>query len=168
MKTNSVACPEQEENLVLLYYGDLAGVERDNLRHHLTDCAGCGNFFQDLGELLPLTRKSDKPPAIFWTDYNRELRHQLDDLALTPTWPQRLTAFFELRPVPIIIVTAMIVLAITFTLGRGLWPTNDPARHQTLLLEVMPVAENLEFFRTMDVLDELELLELMENQGSAA
>jgi hypothetical protein len=26
----------------------------------------------------------------------------------------------------------------------------------------------LEFFRTMDVLDELELLELMENQGSAA
>jgi hypothetical protein len=32
----------------------------------------------------------------------------------------------------------------------------------------MPVAENLEFFRTMDVLDELELLELMENQGSAA
>jgi hypothetical protein len=32
----------------------------------------------------------------------------------------------------------------------------------------MPVAENLEFFRAMDVLDELELLELMENQGSAA
>jgi flavin-binding protein dodecin len=30
------------------------------------------------------------------------------------------------------------------------------------------VAENLEFFRAMDVLDELELLEVMDSQGNTA
>jgi hypothetical protein len=33
---------------------------------------------------------------------------------------------------------------------------------------VLPVAENLEFFRTMDVLDDLDLLESMGNQNSNA
>ena len=40
-KKLSAACAEQEENLVLLHYGDLAGAERDTLQSHLNSCAAC-------------------------------------------------------------------------------------------------------------------------------
>jgi hypothetical protein len=36
------------------------------------------------------------------------------------------------------------------------------------MMEALPVAENLEFFRSMDVLDDLDLLEFIGNQGGAA
>ena len=37
------------------------------------------------------------------------------------------------------------------------------------MIEALPVAENLEFFKTMDVLDDLDFLESMgSNQGDAA
>jgi hypothetical protein len=33
-------------------------------------------------------------------------------------------------------------------------------------MEVLPVAENLEFFKAMDVLDDLDLLEFLGNQNN--
>jgi len=168
MNTPSVACAEREEDLVLLHYGDLAGAERDTLQNHLESCPACRSFLQDLGKLLPLARKTDEPPAEFWLDYNRELRHKLDEMTEKSTWSQRLAACFRPRWVPAFAAVAIVALALTFTFGEGLWPTKDPASDQTTLLEALPVAENLEFFRAMDVLDELELLEAMGNPGSAA
>ena len=94
--------------------------------------------------------------------------HKLDDMAERPTWRQRLAAYFQPRAVPVLATAAIVALAVTFTVGRGLWPTADPASDKAPLLEVLPVAENLEFFRAMDVLDELDLLEVMGNQGNAA
>lgn len=35
-------------------------------------------------------------------------------------------------------------------------------------MEALPVAENLEFFKAMDVLDDLDLLESMGSQSGAA
>jgi hypothetical protein len=35
------------------------------------------------------------------------------------------------------------------------------------MMEALPVAENLEFFKAMDVLDDLDLLESMGSQGAA-
>ncbi|MGH7796912.1 MAG: hypothetical protein ACREQ2_18770 [Candidatus Binatia bacterium] len=167
-KTLSAACAGEEENLVLLHYGDLAGAERDTLQSHLNGCAACKDYLQDLGKLLPLTLKTDEPPQTFWADYKRELRHKLDHAAEKPTWRQKLAAFFQPRLVPLFVTAAVVALALTFTLGRGLWTTNDPAREEAAMLEVLPVAENLEFFRAMDVLDDLELLEFMGSRGSAA
>lgn len=168
LKTLSVACAEQEEDLVLLHYGDLAGAEFDKLQRHLDGCAGCRNFLQDLGKLLPLTRKADDPPPSFWTDYNRELRQKLDGATGGAAWRQRLAAIFERRPVPMFATAAIVALTLTFTFGEGLWRTNDPAPEQVVLLEALPVAENLEFFGSMDVLDDLDLLEAMASQGGGA
>jgi hypothetical protein len=168
MKIHLAACVEQEPNLVLLHYGDLAGEERENLQNHINECAGCNNLLQDLRRLLPLTRKADEPPATFWTDYDRELRRKLDDVTADSTWRQRLAAYWQWRPAPIFATAAVVAVALALTLGRGLWPNDASMRAQTSLLEVLPLAENLEFFQAMDVIDDLDLLEAMGNQGSAA
>ncbi|TMA56358.1 MAG: hypothetical protein E6J73_21250 [Deltaproteobacteria bacterium] len=59
-------------------------------------------------------------------------------------------------------------MALTLTLGKSMWRTNDSAQEDAAMLEILPVAENLEFFNAMDVLDDLDLLESMGNQSNAA
>jgi len=60
------------------------------------------------------------------------------------------------------------VLALTFTLGKDIWQTQNPPQEEQAILEALPVAENLEFFKAMDFLDDLELLEFMEGQGNSS
>ena len=64
---------------------------------------------------------------------------------------------------------AVVVLALelTFTLGKQIWPSDELLREEEALMEVLPVAENLDFFKTMDVLDNLDVLEFMVNAGPA-
>jgi hypothetical protein len=54
------------------------------------------------------------------------------------------------------------------TFGKGIWQSNDLPKDDAAMIEALPVAENLEFFKAMDVLDDLDLLESMGNQGDAA
>ncbi|HEY7221182.1 MAG TPA: hypothetical protein VH985_22610 [Candidatus Binatia bacterium] len=166
-RTLARACEEREEDLVLFHYGDLAGTERDALQLHLGGCTGCSDYLKELTALLPLTVKTDEPPQSFWTDYSRELRQRIDAASEKHPWRQRLRALFEPRLVPIFAVAAVVALALTLTLGKGIW-RNDPVQDDAAMLEVLPVAENLEFFKAMDVLDDLDLLEFMGSQGSAA
>jgi hypothetical protein len=162
-------CKPFEEDLVLLHYGDLSATERDALQSHVKGCTGCTGYLAELGKLLPLTVKIDEPPQTFWTDYNRELRHKLDDAAANRSWRQSLIAFFQSRWLPALATTAVVVLALTFTLGKGLWPTKgNPQEENEALIEALPVAENLEFFKAMDVLDDLDLLEYMGSQGNGS
>jgi HAMP domain-containing protein len=70
--------------------------------------------------------------------------------------------------VPVYAAAAVVALALTFTLGKGIRSTNDLAQDDAAMMEVLPVAENLEFFKAMDVLDNLDLLESMGSQGNAA
>ncbi len=56
----------------------------------------------------------------------------------------------------------------TFTLGKGLWQEYDAAPPvDDAILEVLPMAENIDFFRNLEVLDELEFLEQMSDKGAA-
>jgi putative zinc finger protein len=161
-------CAEQEENLVLFHYGDLPRAEHDALQAHLRSCAACAVYLKDLGTLLPLTIEADQPPQTFWSDYNRELRQKLDGIAEKKSPWQSLAAFFQPRWVPAFATAAIVALALTFTLGKGMWSKNDPAKEDVAIMELLPVAENLDFFKSMDVLDDLDLLESMGSQGNAA
>jgi len=167
-KALSTPCAALEENLVLYHYGDLEGAERPALQKHLQNCPGCSGYLQDLGTLLPLTVKTDLPPPSFWNDFNRELRHKLDGAAEKKSWRRTLAAFFQPRLVPVFAAAAVVALALTFTIGKGIWPTADLAENDAAMMEELPVAENLEFFKSMDLLDNLDLLESMGNQGNAA
>jgi hypothetical protein len=161
----ATVCPTHEEDLVLFHYGDLAGAERANIEKHVTTCTGCAAYLNELASLLPLTVKSDEPPQEFWMNYNRELRHKIDDAAEKSSWWPMLSAIFRPRLITVLGATAVIVMALTFTLGRNFWPTKDNARDDDEVAEVLPVAENLDFYSAMDVLDDLDVLELMGNQS---
>lgn len=166
--TLSSPCKALEENLVLYHYGDLEGAERAALRSHLQSCTGCTGFLKDLGALLPLTVQRDQPPAPFWTDYHRELRRKLWGSTEKKSWGQAVAAFFQPRWRPIFAAAAVAAMALAFTLGKGIWSSKDLAEDDAAMMEILPVAENLEFFRTMDLLDNLDLLESMGSQGNAA
>ncbi|HSK30224.1 MAG TPA: zf-HC2 domain-containing protein [Candidatus Limnocylindria bacterium] len=160
-------CSKFEEDLVLLHYGDLGGAERDSLQNHILSCAGCAGYLVDLARLLPLTMKADDPPQTFWSDYNRELRHKLDEAAASKSWWRAISKSFQPRWLPAFATAAVIVLALTFTVGRGIWPTQGPAQEDEAILESLPLAENLEFLKAMDFLDDLELLEFMDRQSNS-
>jgi hypothetical protein len=163
----STPCRPLEQDLILFHYGDLSGIELDTLQSHIKGCTGCTGYLAELAKLLPLTVKADEPPQTFWTDYNRELRRKLDDAAAKQSWWQSLASFFQPRWLPALATAAVVVLVLTFTLGKGFWPTkSNPQEEDNALIEALPVAENLEFFKAMDVLDDLDLLEFMGSQGN--
>jgi len=168
INTLTKACAEMEENLVLFHYGDILGTERNTVQVHLENCAGCAGYLKHLSTLLPLTRQVDELPPEFWTHYNRELREKLDSVAEKKSWRQSFVDFFQPRWVPVLAMAAVFTLALTFTFGKGMWSNNDPAKEDVAIMELMPVAENLDFFASMDVLDDLDLLESMGSQGNAA
>src|SRR6187397_2952679 len=134
-------CTNLEENLVLFHYGELPAPERFSLEQHLSGCVNCTGYLKDLSALLPLTIKSDEPPETFWMDYNRELRHKIASARDKKWWPVKFGAI------------AVIAIALTLTVGKGLWQSRELPGDDEALMEVLPVAENLEFFKTMDVLD---------------
>lgn len=161
------ACADLEADLVLLHYGDLDGAERARLQAHAANCAGCSGYLNELATLLPLTVKTDTPPQEFWMNYNRELRHKIDAAVEKKSWWQNFTAIFKPGYLPAFATAAVVVLALTFTFGGGLWSGKNGTPDDEMT-EALPVAENLEFFRAMDVLDELDLLEVMGSPASDA
>jgi hypothetical protein len=161
------ACEAYEEDLVLLHYGDLSGAERQKLDSHLASCALCAGYLKDLATLLPLTVRSDEPPQEFWQNYSRELRGKLDDVAATKAWWRNLAAIFRPGYIPAFAAAAVVVLALTFTLGKAVWNGRSNPQDDEMA-EALPVAENLDFFSTMDILDDLDLLEFIGSQGNNA
>ena len=160
-------CAQFEQNLVLLHYGELAGAEQKQVEAHIEACAACAGYLTELTNLLPKTVLNDEPPPAFWQDYNRELRHKIADLAEAESWWRRL--FSKSWAIPALATSAVVVLALTFTFGNGLWPNGEaPPPVDEAILEVLPIAENLDFFRNLEVLDALELLELMGEQSQGA
>ena len=162
-----VPCKTLEEDLVLFHYGDLASTERDALQSHLIGCTSCAAYLRELGNLLPLTVKADEPAQTFWDDYSRELRHKLDATTEKKLWWQNLAVIFQPRLLSAA-GAAVVAIALAFTLGKGVWPTKDIPHDDEAMMEALPVAENLEFFKAMDVLDDLDLLESMGSQSCAA
>ncbi|HKY08108.1 MAG TPA: hypothetical protein VJQ55_07705 [Candidatus Binatia bacterium] len=161
-------CREHEENLVMFHYGDLDGRDKLTLQEHLCRCASCTNYLDELAALLPLALKIDQPPETFWSDYTRELRRKLDGSTEHRSWVQALRDYFQPRWLPAAATAGVIALAVTFTLGQRTWWSDDPSQQEAAIMEMLPVAENLEFFKTMDVLDNLDLLESMGSQSNAA
>ncbi|MGH7930222.1 MAG: zf-HC2 domain-containing protein [Candidatus Binatia bacterium] len=158
-------CPDLEQDLVLFHYGELDNAERQRVQAHVKECLPCMRSLEDLAHLLPKTVLADEPPAAFWNDYSRELRHKLTELGERESWWRKL--FSTLRPwsMPALATSVVVALALTFTLGKAVWQTPEmPPAVDEPILEVLPMTENLDFFRNLEVLDALELLESMSDQ----
>jgi anti-sigma factor RsiW len=167
-KITIAACENLEQELVLYYYGELAESDRGKLDTHIETCRACGLYLKQLENLLPLTRQPDEPPQAFWDDYSRELRHKIAEVNEKKSWWRSLAALFQPWSVPAFATVAVVILAVTLTVGKGLWRSQNIQPDDEALMELLPVAENLEFFKTMEVLDALDVLEEMGlSSGSA-
>ena len=162
----ATACNEFEQDLVLYHYGDLSAEDRDRLATHLRACLACASYLKELAALLPLTVNTDEPGQEFWQNYSREMRHKLADVQEKKSWLQALQAVLRPWTLPALAGTAVIALAVTLNTSNKTTtevPSADPA-----LMEVLPMAENLELFNNMDVLENIEVLEAMEGSGNEA
>jgi anti-sigma factor RsiW len=162
----ATACNEFEQDLVLYHYGDLSAEDRDRLATHLRACLACASYLKELAALLPLTVNTDEPGQEFWQNYSREMRHKLADVQEKKSWLQALQAVLRPWTLPALAGTAVIALAITLNISNKTTtdvPSADPA-----LMEVLPMAENLELFNNMDVLENIEVLEVMEGSANEA
>jgi hypothetical protein len=160
MKTHlGPACGDYEQDLVLYYYGESTPSERERTETHLKSCVACQNFLADVRALLPLTIAIDEPPEVFWQSYSRELKQKLEAAKPRSLW-QRIFPFVPSPwrvPALATALTLLLAVGLTLTRDRPQRPDSPPA--QEALLEVLPMAENLEFFTAMDILDSLELIE---------
>lgn len=160
-----LACKDFEQDLVLYYYGECVGTERNRLGTHLEGCAACRHFLEELRTLLPLTAKPDQPPQAFWESYSREMHRKLAAVGPTAPWWKDFFSFLRPWPVPALATALVLVLALTFTLTKGLWRSEKRLADEEAVLEVLPMAENLEFFKTMDLIESMDLLEALERTG---
>jgi hypothetical protein len=87
------------------------------------------------------------------------MRHKLFEIDDTKPWWRRLAGLPHSWALPAFAASAAIAIALVLTLEKG-WmaPTEIPVSDQALL-EALPVAEHLDFFSHMELLDTIELLE---------
>jgi predicted anti-sigma-YlaC factor YlaD len=153
------ACKNMEEDLVLYYYKELSGAQQTRVENHIKECAPCRLYMQEMASILPSTVMNDDPPETFWTDYNREMRLKLSEVREKKAWWQSLLGLFQPWPRSAIAMVAVVALALTITLGKTFWRSQEPPPDDQALIEALPVAENLEFFKNMEVLDAMDFLE---------
>ena len=160
------ACRNLEEDLVLYYYGEVSESARGNCEAHLKNCEACRASLAEMRSLLPMTAAHEEPAQAFWDDYSRELRRKLDAVTERETWWRRIVGSVAPLPVPALATGAVLLLALTLTLGKGLWQSSTTALDDEALIEVLPMAEQLDFFSNMELLDNLDLLETLTGQGN--
>lgn len=163
---HSSACRDFEQGLVLYYYGECEGTERSKVEKHLEVCASCLGFLEELAKVLPLTVERDHPSQAFWEDYSREIKRKLAQTEQKSPWWTAVSSLFRPWPVPALATALVLILALTLTLARRAWRPQELAPEEVAFLEILPMAENLEFFKTMDLLDALDLLEAPGGPGS--
>jgi len=163
MKRQTV-CEDWEKDLILYYYGDCSVEEQERVETHLKGCPSCSSFLTDLRTLLPLTVESEEPPQAFWESYSREMRKKLGEVKQSGAWWKGFPGFLHPWPVPAMATALILLLAVTLTFSKGWWRSQNLPPEEEVLLEILPMAENLEFFRAMDFLDSMDFLEALEGQ----
>ena len=160
-KSPAVACTGFEEDLVLYYYGELPAKDQAQVAHHVRSCRDCQSYLKEIASILPLAVKADEPPQVFWDDYSRELRHKLTAARTGSSWWHDAISYLQPWTIPVYATAAVAVLAITLTLGKGFWSSTEIPQEDETFIEILPASENLDFFKTMEVLDAMDVLEDM-------
>lgn len=161
-KSAAVACRQFEEDLVLYYYGELDTSEHAAVKEHVQACDPCRLYLKKLESILPLTLKPDDPPQAFWDDYSQEMRRKLSAAGEGRVgWWRSLESFLKPWAIPLSATAAVALLALTLTFGKGFWGSREVPQEDEAFMEILPAAENLEFFKTMEVLDAMDFLEYM-------
>ena len=161
-------CKVLEEDLVLYYYGEIADEEKRRLEQHLGDCVGCGRFIEDLHLLLPQMVLPEELSQSFWDDYYREtiakLRHQREQKFC---WRN---LFVPMRTwmIPAFGTAVIAALAFGVVLSKGSLSSLYNQPQERIPKEIVTDTEQLEFFRSLDMLEALSGLEGLETSKADA
>ena len=155
----SGACRKYEEDLVLYYYAESSVAESQRVERHLSGCMACRGFVDDLRGLLPQLAKSQELPQTFWDSYYRETVAKLNQRAERNDWWRNLLAPMKTWLVPAFGTAAVVVLALGLLFGRGSSPLFIDGSSADLPEEIIADANQLEFFKSLDMLESLGQIE---------
>jgi hypothetical protein len=159
-RSSSAGCQIFEADLVLFHYGELEESACQSVETHLKSCTACRDSLGEMKNLMPMTVARDEPPAPFWSDYSRELRAKLDTVAAKPSWWESILSWMRPIPMPALAAFAVVLLAVTFTVGKKYWDTpNAPDDDEVIAL--MSTDQDLDLLKNLEILDALDVLEAM-------
>jgi predicted anti-sigma-YlaC factor YlaD len=164
--TLRTACKDFEEDLVLYYYGDGSAADRSRVESHLQSCSSCHEFLDDLRKLLPQMAKPSELPPMFWDDYYSEMVQKLAVYEERHAWWKSLFVPMRGWMVPAFGTAAVAALAIGLVVGRGHWHYPFSQTQEQIPQEILADTNQLEFFESMDLLENLSSLETQD--GSKA
>lgn len=161
-------CKGFEEDLVLYYYGEIADREKQRLEQHLGNCVGCGRFIEDLHQLLPQMALPEELPQSFWDDYYRETVAKLRDQREQKSYWRNLFAPMRTWMIPAFGTAVIAALAFGVVLSKGNLNSLYNQPQERIPTEIVTDTEQLEFFRSLDMLEALSALEGLETSKADA
>ena len=161
-------CKQFEEDLVLYYYGEIADCEKQTLERHLGNCIGCRRFIEDLQRLLPQTAPPEELPQSFWEDYYRETVAKLTGQREQKFYWGNLFASMRMWMIPAFGTAVIAALAFGVVLSKGNLNSLYNQPQERIPTEIVTDTEQLEFFRSLDMLEALSALEGLETSKADA
>ena len=155
-------CKGLEEDLVLYYYGEIADDEKRRIDQHLGNCSGCGRFLEDLHRLLPQMALPEELPQSFWDDYYRETVAKLNHQREQKFYWRNLFAPMRMWMIPAFGTAVVAALAFGLILSKGNLNSLYDQPQERIPRELVTDTEQLEFFRSMDMLESLSAIEQLE------
>lgn len=168
MKTERLesACKQFEEDLVLYYYGEGSPAERARVEKHVQGCGRCCGFLDDLARLLPRLVEAKELPEPFWDTYYKEVMEKVAAEQEKKRWWH--TFFAPLRPwaVPAFGTAVIAVIAFALVIERGTPDFQRGRSSDDVPREVLVDSTQLEFFKSMDMLESLSVLEALDGTSN--
>lgn len=162
------ACKEYEEDLVLHYYGETAADERVRVERHLTECDQCRRFLADLRSLLPQITRTEELPRSFWDGYYRETMVKLAEYDEKKSWWRSWFAPVSGWMMPAFGTVTAAVLVVGLIYGKDNLRLFVEPKMERIPQEIMADENQLEFFKSMDMLEALSNLEAQDEPNGDA
>jgi hypothetical protein len=153
------ACKNYEEDLVLYHYAETGASERAAIEQHLAHCLRCRKFVDDLGRVLPQMAPKPELPQAFWDNYFRETIAKLDEQAARHNWWRRWLAPMNGWLMPAFGTVAIAIFAIALILEKGDFNSTTDTASGQIPAEVLVDSNQLEFFKSLEILESLSTLE---------
>ena len=167
-KALETMCKQLEEDLVLYYYGEIADSEKHRLEQHIGKCVGCGRFIEDLHRLLPQLAVPEELPQSFWDNYYRETVAKLNHQREQKFYWRNLFAPMRMWMIPAFGTAVVAALAFGVVLSKGKLNSLYNQPQEIIPREIVTENEQLEFFRSLDMLESLSVLEGLETSRAEA
>ena len=116
-------------------------------------------FVEDLRKLLPQMAKPNELPQSFWDSYYHEMVEKLAVQQERNSWWKNLFAPMRAWMLPAFGTAAVAALAIGLVIDKGQLASFQRATREKIPQEILADTNQLEFFRSMDMIETLSSLE---------